>query len=262
MRLKKKQEPNAALFLEEVLEPILLHLDTRTLLIPQRVCQCWHTVIKTSKPIQQALFLVPVEPTDVSLRERVRNPLLEEIIWPLVMHSEWVYTAKDALFRECASWRKMLFQQPPTSVIGIVELLTHQSRTRKDTHHEQILVKPQNDYLRMGAIYSGLEKGVLSSRDETWVLSDFPPEFRYFPEDFLEDARVPITDIAVSECDVVVFVYHAAVLIRGLHVKKSRLELWLDELLVDAHKYKPKRSGGVASRYYGRGYSKMGWSWY
>ncbi|KAJ5635159.1 uncharacterized protein N7484_008472 [Penicillium longicatenatum] len=47
----------------ELLEIILLHLDTRTLLVSaQRVCQTWTALIQSSPAIQQALFFRPFTP--------------------------------------------------------------------------------------------------------------------------------------------------------------------------------------------------------
>ena len=143
---------SAVLSIWELLELILLCLDMRTLLLSQRVCRHWHEVIMRSKPIQQVLFFMPIEPTNVPHDARTRNPLLEEILWPRFVNPEWRFPGldkqiiaklKSSYKRMSASWRRMLIQQPPTSVIGIVELFTHQNRTRQDTHHEQILVKPE-----------------------------------------------------------------------------------------------------------------------
>lgn len=243
-----KQDPaGVALFVWEMLESILLQLDMRTLLISQRVCRHWYKVIRRSKAIQQALFFLPVETTDAYAR--VRNPLLKEIFWPRFINPRWEYAdteeflrldsrAKESFNRPSASWRQMLIQQPPTSIIGIVELFTHQGQSGK-THHEQILAKPRNDYLRMGAVYTALRRDVLQPCRETWVLSSKAPQS--FQEKFLGEDRAPILDVALKECDIVVFIYHAAVLIRRAYVEKTGLELWLDELLLRSPRYKPKR---------------------
>lgn len=254
------------LFVWELLELILLHLDTRTLLISQRVCYLWSKVIRRSKRTQQALFLLPIKPNNVLHHERVRNPLLDEIVWPHVMQRKPDYPIFKGIFanvpiikksfrRKSASWRRMLIQQPPTSVLGVVELLTHQSRKKKETHHEQILVKPHSACLNLGALYDAVNKDFMQPCREKWVLSSGGPQG--FLDEFLKDDRAPILDVAVKECDIVVVIWVAAVLIRGVDVKKTELELWLDEHLVDSPKYKPRRSGGVGSKYYGRGYSRM-----
>ena len=44
----------------ELLEKILFHLDTKTLLLAQRVCKQWRALVKRSKKLQQALFFEPV----------------------------------------------------------------------------------------------------------------------------------------------------------------------------------------------------------
>lgn len=49
-----------SLFTAEILEQILLRLDTRTLLIAaQRTCRFWTSLIRKSPSIQKALFFVP-----------------------------------------------------------------------------------------------------------------------------------------------------------------------------------------------------------
>ena len=127
---------------------------------------------------------IPIEPTNVPHDARIRNPLLEEILWPRFVNPEWKFPGlnkqiiaklknKSLYKRESASWRRMLIQQPPTSVIGIVEHFTHQSPTRDNTHHEQILVKPDQKHLRMGHLYKGSKINLLSSCRETWVLSSW-----------------------------------------------------------------------------------------
>lgn len=76
-------------------------------------------------------------------------------------------------------------------------------------------------------------------------------------EEFLKDDRGSILDVARKECDIVIFAQFASRLNRRVNVEKDDLEVWLDELLVDSRKNKPKRSGGLNSKYYGCGYSKM-----
>lgn len=62
MQEHKQEQPQVkVLTTTELLEIILLHLDTRTLLISAgRVCQTWKVLIQTSPTIQQALFFRPV----------------------------------------------------------------------------------------------------------------------------------------------------------------------------------------------------------
>lgn len=48
-----------ALEIPETLHEILDHLPQKDLLLVQRVCRQWHTVINASKVLQEALFLRP-----------------------------------------------------------------------------------------------------------------------------------------------------------------------------------------------------------
>jgi hypothetical protein len=58
-----EQPQTKVLTTPELLEIILLHLDTRTLLVSaQQVCQTWTVLIQSSPAIQQALFFQPFTP--------------------------------------------------------------------------------------------------------------------------------------------------------------------------------------------------------
>ncbi|RAQ69300.1 hypothetical protein COH20_006530 [Aspergillus flavus] len=125
-----------ALSLWEILHPILLNLDMRTLLHAQRVCRVWYHIITRSRSLQQALFFLPVEESQATgpvKRIDQINPLLKEILWPQL---SWLATsarklksserrrqAKErgipTLRSETASWRRMLIRQPPPITIGI-----------------------------------------------------------------------------------------------------------------------------------------------
>lgn len=60
---EQEQPQTKVLTTPELLEIILLHLDTRTLLVSaQRVCQTWAVLIQSSPAIQQALFFQPFTP--------------------------------------------------------------------------------------------------------------------------------------------------------------------------------------------------------
>ncbi|KAE8316555.1 hypothetical protein BDV41DRAFT_573837 [Aspergillus transmontanensis] len=125
-----------ALSLWEILHPILLNLDMRSLLHVQRVCHVWRDIITRSRPLQQALFFLPVEEHQVTgpdKRPGHINPLLKEILWPQlswlatsarrIKSSERRRQAKErgipTLRSETASWRRMLIRQPPPITIGI-----------------------------------------------------------------------------------------------------------------------------------------------
>ncbi|KAK6835358.1 hypothetical protein RU639_002403 [Aspergillus parasiticus] len=120
----------------EILHPILLNLDMRSLLHVQRVCHVWRDIITRSRPLQQALFFLPVEEHQVTgpdKRPGHINPLLKEILWPQlswlatsarrIKSSERRRQAKErgipTLRSETASWRRMLIRQPPPITIGI-----------------------------------------------------------------------------------------------------------------------------------------------
>lgn len=59
--MQEQEHPQAkVLTTPELVEIILIHLDTRTLLVSaQHVCQAWGVLIQSSPALQQALFLQP-----------------------------------------------------------------------------------------------------------------------------------------------------------------------------------------------------------
>lgn len=126
----------------ELLEAILLELDLRTLLSSaQRVSRQWHTLIKESPALQEALFFKPMKNTD-NVKRSV-SPLLAEI-FPAFLPSQtsdgdWedqkeghggdvfdnlVFAQDDekrsAFLRKGASWRRMLVLQPPARSMGFM----------------------------------------------------------------------------------------------------------------------------------------------
>ncbi|KNG82004.1 hypothetical protein ANOM_009216 [Aspergillus nomiae NRRL 13137] len=125
-----------ALSLWEILHPILINLDMRTLLHAQRVCRLWHHITTKSRSLQKALFFLPVEERQATASDERRsqiNPLFREILWPQLSwlatcgrklkYSERKRQAKTRripiLRSENASWRRMLIRQPPPITIGI-----------------------------------------------------------------------------------------------------------------------------------------------
>jgi hypothetical protein len=71
---KQEQSQVKVLTTTELLEIILIHLDTRTLLVSaQRVCQTWKVLIQTSPTIQQALFFRPTAPNPNSKRAKLHG---------------------------------------------------------------------------------------------------------------------------------------------------------------------------------------------
>lgn len=132
-------EPHRIFLITEILEMILLKTDIRTLLTSaQRVCRKWHSLIKCSTDLQAALFFKPVRYVLPRGVLGIRNPLLTDCIWPWFcgrhalewgappMEGEVKIPRSDPqdnerFFRKGASWKRMLFQQPPRSCIGLVE---------------------------------------------------------------------------------------------------------------------------------------------
>ena len=115
------------LFITELLEMILLQLDMRTLLISQRVCRKWSSLIRSSSRIQETLFFKPVLPDSVPTK--VQNPLLAEVFPPFFIEMESRISMNSfdmvkhpekqrAYLRPEASWRRMLVQQPPAYQLG------------------------------------------------------------------------------------------------------------------------------------------------
>ncbi|PYH79564.1 hypothetical protein BO82DRAFT_404201 [Aspergillus uvarum CBS 121591] len=93
----------------EILEIILLGLDTKTLLLSTRVCRTWNALIRSSPGIQKALFFRPADP-------RLFSRLVGAAYFsafPLIASEE----IDKAYLRPEASWRRMLLQQPPTSFV-------------------------------------------------------------------------------------------------------------------------------------------------
>ncbi|CAG7920379.1 unnamed protein product [Penicillium olsonii] len=123
----------------ELLELILLQLDTRTLLTTaQLICHTWTTFIQESPTIQWALFFKP-EPKLGS--RRWQNPLLATAFPSIFSSSEPEIKSNvnltftnfdmirnpqklDAYMRPEASWRRMLVQQPPPYTLSLLRSST------------------------------------------------------------------------------------------------------------------------------------------
>lgn len=152
-----------------MLELILLSLDMRTLLISaQRVCHKWHNLIQVSHSLQAALFFKPVKYKLPRGTQRLRNPLVEEIIWPKFIRTRGEQTClfhmyctldlprmnkkkEKAYLRENASWRRMLLQQPPTSIVGIIETSPSKFYGGPGTPlFTEAIIRPHRRVLRMG----------------------------------------------------------------------------------------------------------------
>ncbi|RAK82053.1 uncharacterized protein BO72DRAFT_523922 [Aspergillus fijiensis CBS 313.89] len=126
------------LALPELLEPILLALDLRTLLTSaQRVCTQWRSIVQRSSSLQEKLFFKPRATAKRHYSpEPIFNPLLTTA-FPAIFHAVSPHRGREfniadlelithpakrtAYLRPEASWRSMLIQQPPTSSFGIVQ---------------------------------------------------------------------------------------------------------------------------------------------
>lgn len=141
----------------ELLELILLQLDTRSILKAQQVCQRWRQTILHSVQLQQALY---TKPAKGSPTKRTINHLMEETVLPqlLLRSRNYVIPGRWPNFEPCfrpeAGWRKMLPQQPPASSIGVIEIEQHEKY-----RFSKLAVKPGS--LRMEHILEAVENGVL-----------------------------------------------------------------------------------------------------
>lgn len=117
---------------------ILLQTDMCTLLTScERICRDWRNLIITSPSIQKALFFTAIKDSEWGARETLPNSLLEEM-FPTIFPAqddpedhEFEFSecamAKDPVgldrfFREEASWRRMLVQQPPIQELGLFHI--------------------------------------------------------------------------------------------------------------------------------------------
>jgi hypothetical protein len=115
----------------ELLEAILTLLDFQTLLLAQRVCRQWANCIQESPRIQQMLFFQPASAST----SRQQNTFLASK-FPYWFPADTPKSCKtsfgagdmqdflnnsDVYKRPEASWRRMLVQQPPIMVLGLVE---------------------------------------------------------------------------------------------------------------------------------------------
>lgn len=149
----------------EILETILLQTDIHALLTSaQRVCRKWRGLIKYSTDLQGALFFKPVKYSLPRGVPGIRNPLLADSIWPwfCARHAnKWGappveggakiplldFHDSERFFRKGASWKRMLFQQPPRSCIGLVE---KDGKAVDGPAYTEFKVQPDGDYLRIG----------------------------------------------------------------------------------------------------------------
>ncbi|CAG7977597.1 unnamed protein product [Penicillium salamii] len=181
---KPSPQPHAIFSINELLENILLHTDMRTLVTSgQRVCRGWNETIKSSPSLQEHLFLRPSKSQASCSCQRSRNSLLEDILWVQFFLkqqqnsdskaevSRFPLRESDRLrlkayLRKDASWKQMLLQQPPTSSIGVLEIIR-----RSDSEFTKLAVNPDSEFLRMGHILKLLQgRSTLVPTRNKWIL--------------------------------------------------------------------------------------------
>lgn len=255
--------PSKVFLVTELLEMILLALDTRTLLLSQRVCRRWRNLILDSHYLRAALFLEPVRyhlPRGV---QGIRNPLLEQCLWPWFRAQKarnyWqppieggqtipqIGPEFDKYFvNRRASWLNMLFQQPPRSCVGVVEMdnqidgtpaytefkakkilrvkdvLVHRRRT--DT---QILYHPLPDE---GVFFFGLLPWSTWLGDISEIMRGYFRRNGELKKDTLAYAR----NVYLRDCDIVLFIddaRYARELFSHNVISAMLLNRWLVDVL-------------------------------
>ncbi|GLA22105.1 hypothetical protein M752DRAFT_295198 [Aspergillus phoenicis ATCC 13157] len=139
--------PHQIFLIPEVLEPVLLNLDTTTLLLSQRVCHLWNSLIKTSPSLQTALFFRPQKEASTSTPalkpKRTVNPLMNKLLKHFISNhrsgfhrdfssylsrfgpqkssdpSTTDVERRHPYLRPEASWREMLLHQPPAPTLAV-----------------------------------------------------------------------------------------------------------------------------------------------
>lgn len=105
----------------ELLELILLNLDTRTLLLSQRVDRRWHYIIRHSKMLQKKLFLLPTNTFDEILElglldaaKSERYNILDATSHRSKQFLEHIVILNDLLFDTTREWklRNVAFADP------------------------------------------------------------------------------------------------------------------------------------------------------
>lgn len=256
-------EPHKVFLITEILELILLATDTRTLLASaQRVCRKWHFLIQDSSDLQAALFFKPVNYTLPRGTPGIRNPLLEECIWPWFcarQAHEWkaplveggakipqIDPQSDEVFlRKGASWKRMLFQQPPRSCIGFIE---KDGKAVNGPAYTEVKVQPRGSqgYLRirdvvlpctkiLDKVHPLLDEGLLwygGIGESKPQLDPWVPQFPTDSERYGEISRSQVayaTSIYLLDCDIVFFILECG-RVRGQWVSNHgarMLHFWL-----------------------------------
>lgn len=110
---------NQVLQTTELLELVLLELPPLDVLLAQRVSTFWRNAIRGSTKLQKLLFFLPVEGAeglgpDVSFDNPMLAPIFANLA-AIANHIEFeANPVPEKYTRPEASWRLMLFYQPPT----------------------------------------------------------------------------------------------------------------------------------------------------
>jgi len=166
----------------ELLEAILIQLTpVNHLLQAQRISRVFHTTITSSPTIQQLLFFRPS--TTKNPKEWTINPLLRQHFkpWFFIPESrwsrpeygtlhrmEWTPTPerRDAFLRPEASWRKMLFVQPPPKELKVAQ---RTNTMDGDSHEEAYISLPEG--VTMAPLYDLAESHVRDEHVSSFAVS-------------------------------------------------------------------------------------------
>lgn len=236
----------------EILELILLHTETRTLLLSQRVCRLWLSLISHTPSLQIALFFKPSKIPISSDQKRTRNPLFGDTLWPEFLRKQlptaprWYkccyrldfpvldLAREQAYLRPEASWRRMLFQQPPSSCIGIVE---YNAEGASDLYSHIRIFNPkgkadedENCFLRMSDLVSPLDSGALVPGQDKWVFWYEPSHLTRLEREHRHE-RARVTSTYLNDCDFVVCTMYCDYLRPWYKASRgNRLTFWLRSL--------------------------------
>lgn len=200
----------------ELLEYILVHLPMLDLLTnAQRVNRHWKGTIKGSPCLQRKLYLQPeLQEKGFLDCDRVANPLLEDVVpfcyqqHPDVLNYQMLdltglevfsifsnTNRKSAFLCPKASWRLMLFSQPPPLRLGLWKSYPEPGdlpRNQDSRQSFKIQTFPQG--LRMGTLYDRFVELMSSSEYATTMIHSMPRNG--FFADTLEMTGPPVLALA------------------------------------------------------------------
>lgn len=207
---------NKVLGVIELLESVLVHVNTRTLLLSQRVSTNWNNVINGSMKLQKKLFFLPVKDIEemVSLGSVEKNA--QVIVWqsrsepntqpevyllnPLILQEDYhdaanTYDdthdaqrsywfpeniARDTIStrRGKSSWERMLISQPLVQPLG---------------------VKPQYYKIHPGGEACSSKKVYVNTHNETLEVT---PSHKYLRDlmDTVEETNMQDNDVTIIWC--------------------------------------------------------------